>query len=858
MISNRFNKPKDSMEEQKQMNNQPPANGTYARAGDPTKVYGEKSGEAGDAVVHRVYGSRERLVDGFPTKPEESFENQMKAMTLGQRANQRDTRVMPPLPVLRGTHHPNFSGASEVISPILPSTPISPHHQQRRLQQGNYDAESPYQLSHQQIQRKLQNQSMEFATARAHLVNMVDGGQQRQPVYEPARHFPNQEPIYATGSYLPPHQRRPPPPNSKPVYRPHPTEPEGQEGSLTANLESNGVYISKTPNPKFSESYAYSQNPIYGSRPPETPKQPPPAKPEPKKPESETDDDGGFKTAMRARPVEAKPQSEELEKENQESMEKAAEEKEQPQETKQERPGSRNEILSGKSDNYSSRSDLLRQDNKVSSATSSDYEKATKRSVGQGSSIGDSGRGSAAYSSGRQESGRGSVEYSSGREKPKERPDTSNESSDGVKRDGGYSSQKSLSRGNDSSEWVDIVESELRQILDPKMHGLGSFGSGRGSTLSESVSSLTPPLPPLSPGGGSSPTPTPRQMRYKHSSLPYNVKGDYDSKMAAEDRKFAAGKSQRNNTSGGRGNWGGRNGKNGEKMRSLGSTSRNSKVPLAMFGVETDLASTTTGPLDSVLDSRLSDHTSDEDLSTTIDATDALAIRRQLQGLENMYSEVLKLLGVKKYGGRYQPTDPRGKRRYGSMSSLPSSVSSRPMRDKRRDDRKKVKDIKGINKRFQRLESHVVTLARSVAHLSSEMRTQHLMIQEMENIRSEISSLRTQTSMNVRSQSVPRALNSMLVSPNGESTDPTALTNPARVKKLTKFFGDEPPLLRLFLKKLGYEKYAGLFETERIGMVELPYLTEERLQKMGIPMGPRLRILQEAQISFCRDSVYVV
>jgi hypothetical protein len=37
--------------------------------------------------------------------------------------------------------------------------------------------------------------------------------------------------------------------------------------------------------------------------------------------------------------------------------------------------------------------------------------------------------------------------------------------------------------------------------------------------------------------------------------------------------------------------------------------------------------------------------------------------------------------------------------------------------------------VQGINKRFQRLESHVVTLARSVAHLSSEMRTQHLMIQ---------------------------------------------------------------------------------------------------------------------------------
>lgn len=163
---------------------------------------------------------------------------------------------------------------------------------------------------------------------------------------------------------------------------------------------------------------------------------------------------------------------------------------------------------------------------------------------------------------------------------------------------------------------------------------------------------------------------------------------------------------------------------------------------------------------------------------------------------------MLKLLGVKKHSGRYQPSDPRfSKRRYGSMSSLPSSsVSSRPIRDKRRahDDRKKVKDIRGINKRFQRLESHVVTLARSVAHLSSEMRTQHLMIQEMENIRGEISALRTQTNMlSVRSQSASRAVPGSKDLPN--------LANPTRVKKLTKFFGDEPPLLRLFLKKLGYE-----------------------------------------------------
>ncbi|KAG8234054.1 hypothetical protein J437_LFUL014779 [Ladona fulva] len=306
-----------------------------------------------------------------------------------------------------------------------------------------------------------------------------------------------------------------------------------------------------------------------------------------------------------------------------------------------------------------------------------------------------------------------------------------------------------------------------------------------------------------------------------------------------------------------------------QQMHGMGQNSVKSmlsnSVPLATFGAvpsfdNGDMTSTTTGlDLDSMLDGQ-TENTSDEDMSATIDTTDAQAIRRQLEGLENMYSEVLKLLGVKKHGTRYQPSDPRiNKRRmYGSLSSIPSSVSSRPVRDKRRqDERKKVKDIKGINKRFQRLESHVVTLARSVAHLSSEMRTQHLMMQEMETIRGEIAQLRAQP---LRSQSVPRLTPKSPLEKDSFCNNVPGLTNPDRVKKLTRFFGDEPPLLRIFLKKLGYEKYASAFEHERIGLVELPYLTEERLQKMGIPMGPRLRILQEAQISFCQENmnVYVV
>ncbi|XP_029171025.1 uncharacterized protein LOC114940490 isoform X2 [Nylanderia fulva] len=406
----------------------------------------------------------------------------------------------------------------------------------------------------------------------------------------------------------------------------------------------------------------------------------------------------------------------------------------------------------------------------------SDYDKA-----GQSSSNVDSGRGSAIYSSGRRPP-----------------PD-----------------DQTLAQVQDS-EWVDIVESELRSILEPR-----DVPAMAHSTLSESVSSVTPPLPPLSPHD------SPRTPRNRYStSLPYGSKPNYsDYSKAMEKRGFSS------NT----------------KHRGASSSKKEAAKKFShLFGVEAaDLTSTTTGlDLDSMLDR------SDSDLSTT----DARTIRKQLEGLENMYSEVLKLLG----GSVKKRRKARGLTSYGSVSSLPtSSVSSRPVtrhHDKRRshviDDRmKKAKDIKSINKRFQRLESHVVTLARSVAHLSSEMRTQHLMIQEMESIKCEIATLRTQTSMAmVRSQSQPLIKDSEL----------PALSNPSRVKKLTKFFGTEPPLIRLFLRELGYEKYAAAFEKEKVGMVELPYLSEDRLQKMGVPLGPRLRILQEARISVCKDPIYVV
>lgn len=108
------------------------------------------------------------------------------------------------------------------------------------------------------------------------------------------------------------------------------------------------------------------------------------------------------------------------------------------------------------------------------SAASSDYDKS-----GNQSSNVDSGRGSAAYSSGRKGglNGVGGVIH-----------DTSPENSDSPIR---------VMKDNDS-EWVDIVDAELRNILEPSMQSL-SLTLRPESTISGSVSSMSPPLPVNSP-----------------------------------------------------------------------------------------------------------------------------------------------------------------------------------------------------------------------------------------------------------------------------------------------------------------------------------------------------------------------
>lgn len=118
-----------------------------------------------------------------------------------------------------------------------------------------------------------------------------------------------------------------------------------------------------------------------------------------------------------------------------------------------------------------------------------------------------------------------------------------------------------------------------------------------------------------------------------------------------------------------------------------------------MFGLD-DLTSTTTRSLD--LDSLLGGQWgAGQSVSDSETDTQGLRhIKSQLEGLETMYSEVLKMLGARPNGGggRMDGHLRNARRRQGSLSSLPSSsVSGRPIRDRRRnDERRKVRDIKVI------------------------------------------------------------------------------------------------------------------------------------------------------------------
>lgn len=244
------------------------------------------------------------------------------------------------------------------------------------------------------------------------------------------------------------------------------------------------------------------------------------------------------------------------------------------------------------------------------------------------------------------------------------------------------------------------------------------------------------------------------------------------------------------------------------------------------------------------------------DLLTSRETT---VLRKQLRDLESKYANLAHQVDPDPH--QLQGPRPIGRPRRWSIASSDTSSFRREAKykpGKQIIHKHQSKEFKNINKRFQRLESHVVTLARSVAHLSSELRTHNTIVNDVEGIKKDLEAIRSgQTGL---VPSWPPVLGSRMTEYERFRGWVPSLTNPKRVNKLTKFFGSEPPLLELFLKKLGYEKYVSNFKSEHIGMIELPYMTEERLEKIGVPMGPRLRILQEAQQCFRHENfnIYLV
>ncbi|XP_067943213.1 uncharacterized protein [Watersipora subatra] len=216
--------------------------------------------------------------------------------------------------------------------------------------------------------------------------------------------------------------------------------------------------------------------------------------------------------------------------------------------------------------------------------------------------------------------------------------------------------------------------------------------------------------------------------------------------------------------------------------------------------------------------------------------------------LERMYEDISNYLHASK------PHKHRDTRRH-SIASASSSQYSYSHRHRK----SRSSEAKSIQRRFQRLESHIVTLAKSVAHLSTEISDKNSMFGELDRISTELEKVKQHIGSSGGNASQPNFTSQLECKGDNLLRE----DNLQKISRLTRFksslkkrlFGQEPPLMKIFLKQLGYEKYQPLFNAEHIGMLELPYMSEERLRTLGIPLGPRVRILQEAKQLCCPSTL---
>jgi hypothetical protein len=87
--------------------------------------------------------------------------------------------------------------------------------------------------------------------------------------------------------------------------------------------------------------------------------------------------------------------------------------------------------------------------------------------------------------------------------------------------------------------------------------------------------------------------------------------------------------------------------------------------------------------------------------------------------------------------------------------------------------------------------------------LSNHLFNQPFLVQEIETLRREVAEVAAWRGITLKSGTTGKHAHGLNWDAYHCSVPPFANSN--RVKKLTKFFGTEPPLLRQFLRKLGYE-----------------------------------------------------
>ncbi|CAF0788318.1 unnamed protein product [Adineta steineri] len=267
--------------------------------------------------------------------------------------------------------------------------------------------------------------------------------------------------------------------------------------------------------------------------------------------------------------------------------------------------------------------------------------------------------------------------------------------------------------------------------------------------------------------------------------------------------------------------------------------------------------------------------------SSSMSSKEIGQIRRQLTDLQIMYNDLLKLLDMDAESVR---------------GSVKSTVSSHIDHNSRRHRFRKIMpalsirhsnvDLGEVNQRFARLEASVVTLAESIAKLSAQIQAQRTVKDDVFRLRQEVGDLRQQLYQQYSRQqsAIPQPPTiastvsatyqqpSRLISANVQrlatinSTNPSnfstsylpststmqrsnSIIDPRQARKIEQFFGTET-MLRYFLSLLNYEEYAPRLEREKIGIYELPYVSERKLQSLGIPYGPCARIIYEAQQYF--------